>query len=483
MSIIPIRSRSIETTESNVITLKRKDLSFKSLTHQSSASPQYLDANIYRAQALFSLPKTRISFQGNLPQGLFKEVAATEAHPLWKQLIARIEPLYQRPNDVRSEFDRDSDRIFSSRGYSKLMAKAQVIINAKFDTTSTRMWHVDQVVRLSEQLAKHMGLNVELTRAIATGHDIGHGPFGHSGERALADIKMRNNISGDVWHAKNGVRVVDSIETIPDINGIQKNLDLTYAVRDGIICHSASMTYHVDGLAKTSGLKPRTELINLESIDKYTGMHPITWEGCVVKMADDIAQLGRDIEDAISNGVLENADEKKRALILQIKQATGEEFADITQGNLVTRLKLDLLEHSNPLDGLKFSENGQKVIDLVEKFIHENIHSHDKKQNPYIKHVLNTIFDDLNSLYCGAGTYDKVEAVSKNRPQLMRPFHSWLGKYSNAADSEYRAQKKYGNKILYDINNPDDYKKAVIEYMTAMTDRGAIEAYNEAVFR
>lgn len=484
MSITPILPRSIEPIESNVINIQRKDLSFKSLAGTNSTAPQYLDANIYRAQALFALPKCRISFCGAPTPNRFAKVATNELHPLWQKLIERGGPVSKKEEDFRSVFARDSDRILNTKAYSRMRGKAQVFIDPQVDTTCTRMEHVLQVTKLARQISRFMGLNEDLTEAIAMGHDIGHTPFGHAGERALNDIMKSHNIKGNFWHAKNGLRFVDDIETVTNHNGVQRNLNLTYAVRDGMFCHSFSSTYTTAGNAKAIGLKPRSEFIDLKSVDKYSGLHPITWEGCVVKMADDISQLGRDIEDAITNGVLENATEKKNALIEEIRVATGEKFGDINQSSLLTRLTNDLLTHSNPEDGLMFSENGAKIIKLVEQFIHKNIHNiHDSKQNPEIEHSLSVLFNELFSMYDGENTINKLRAARRKNSELMSGFKDWLARTTATADPKYRKDQKLENHIVYDMSKPEDYKLAIIEFLSSLSDRTAIEAFKNTVYR
>ena len=168
----------------------------------------------------------------------FSEVAAAPENANWEKLIARPSALYNRADDVRSPFARDYTRILHSTAYRRLKHKTQVFYNIDNDHICTRMEHVAHVESVSSTIASNLGLNTELTKAIAMGHDLGHAPFGHHGETILTKL-CQNYISKDMkfWHEKNGLYFVDKVELLADNYNDYKNLDLTYAVRDGIISH------------------------------------------------------------------------------------------------------------------------------------------------------------------------------------------------------------------------------------------------------
>ena len=218
-------------------------------------------------------------------------------------LKARTQDLYNTPGDIRSEYFRDYCRILHSTAYRRLKHKTQVFFNVGNDHVCTRMEHVHHVESVSHTIAIGLGLNCELTSAIAIGHDLGHAPFGHHGETILNSlmkeymtVEYREKHFGNdpdklFWHERNGLRFVDMIELLPDHAGIKKNLNLTYAVRDGIISHCGEIDESI--------LKPREDDIDLYKFNTPGKFAPYTWEGCAVKIADKIAYLGRDIEDAI----------------------------------------------------------------------------------------------------------------------------------------------------------------------------------------
>ena len=230
----------------------------------------------------------------------FIQEKCQEGHPNWQQAIQRQHQLYSRNNDIRTEFERDYTRLLHCEAFRRLKHKTQVFFAPKNDHICTRMEHVFHVASVASTIAKHLGLNEQLTSAIALGHDIGHAPFGHFGEDCLNKLlpqKPGENAPKRFWHERNSLFFADYIETLQDPDGHARNLDLTYAVRDGIVCHC--------GEVDESGIRPRSQAIPLYDIKKAGSVQPYTWEGCVVKLSDKIAYLGRDIEDARQYHILD----------------------------------------------------------------------------------------------------------------------------------------------------------------------------------
>ena len=156
----------------------------------------------------------------------FKDYAANEHNPKWENMIKREKEIYKRENDIRSEFERDYTRILHSDAFRRLKHKTQVFYSPQNDHICTRIEHVMHVESVSYTIAKYFGLNTELTKAIATGHDLGHSPFGHEGERILSEISKKE-IGESFWHEKNGLDFVDKIELLEDYNKNKRNLNLT----------------------------------------------------------------------------------------------------------------------------------------------------------------------------------------------------------------------------------------------------------------
>ena len=213
---------------------------------------------------------------------IFSDFATNENNPKWIHSVTRQAPLSHKPYDIRSDFDRDCTRILHCSAYRRLKHKTQVFFATNNDHVCTRIEHVNHVASISKTIAKALGLNVSLVEAIALGHDLGHSPFGHHGETIIAKIMEKEGFEKKFWHEKNSLRFIDYIDTLPNYCGFKENLNLTYATRDGIVCHC--------GEVNENFIKPRDEYIDLNLIEKGKQM-PYTYEGCVVKVSDKIAVI------------------------------------------------------------------------------------------------------------------------------------------------------------------------------------------------
>ena len=137
-------------------------------------------------------------------------------NPKWNNLIHREKEIYKRETDLRSDFERDYNRILHSNAYKRMKHKTQVFFNAAGnDHICTRIEHVMHVESVSNTISKYLGLNEELTKTIAISHDLGHAPFGHQGEKVLNDISEKY-LNKKFWHEQNGVYFVDNVELLED---------------------------------------------------------------------------------------------------------------------------------------------------------------------------------------------------------------------------------------------------------------------------
>ena len=199
----------------------------------------------------------------------------------------------QRPekeDPIRLCFQRDAHRIIHCTAFRRLRYKTQVIFSPENDHVSTRVDHSLYMASIAQTIARALGLNEDLAYAIALGHDLGHGPFGHVGEAALDRFWKRDDHHQSFSHEMHSLRVVDRLAFRPSTD--ECGLNLTYEVRDGIVCHCGERSeQYVTPREKTG--KP------LEQIRK-PGLLPITMEGCLVRLVDRIAYAGRDYEDALS---------------------------------------------------------------------------------------------------------------------------------------------------------------------------------------
>ena len=396
-------------------------------------------------------------------EGLFKSVAMLPENPKWENAIKREKKLYSRNNEFRTDFERDYTRVIHCNAYRRLKHKTQVFFSPTSDHICTRIEHVVHVESISYTIAKYLGLNTELTKAIATAHDIGHSPFGHEGERILSEISKRD-IGEPFWHEKNGLEIVDKIELLEDNFKNKQNLNLTYAVRDGIISHC--------GEIDQNNLKPREDSIDLNEYKYPNQFNPYTWEGCVVKIADKISYIGRDIEDAISLGILdEHLNELHKMLGLDINEP-------INNTVLINNFIYDLCENSSIKKGLCFSEKTFELINELKKFNYKHIYRA-KIINPsieYFKIIINEIYNILKNLYDGNRTYINIQNLKKFYPNLMSSFEEWLQNYWNLERKEI-----FKNDVIINMSNEKEYYKAIIYYISGMTDNFAIDIYNEII--
>ena len=230
--------------------------------------------------------------------------------------------------DIRPVFQRDRDRIIHSKAFRRLKDKTQVFLTPEGDHYRTRLTHTLEVSQTARTIAKALALNEELVEAIALGHDLGHTPFGHAGERALNRVCPTG-----FKHNEQSVRTVDKLEK--DGQGI----NLTYEVRDGILNH------------QTSGM-------------------PATLEGKVVRLSDKIAYIHHDMDDAIRGGILKEKDVPK-----EIAKAIG-----ATCGQRLDHFIHDIVNTSESTDDVRMSEETAQAMTDMRRFMFERVY-----QNPIAK--------------------------------------------------------------------------------------------------
>ena len=396
----------------------------------------------------------------------FEKYATNPENPIWEKAIKRETPLYSRNNDIRNDFQRDYTRIIHSNAYRRLKHKTQVFFSPENDHICTRIEHVTHVESISYTIAKYLGLNTELTKAISVAHDIGHSPFGHQGEQILSEISKRD-LNCSFWHEKNGLELVDNIELLEDNNKYMQNLDLTYAVRDGIISHCGEIDENC--------IRPREDYIDLKNYTFPNQYAPFTWEGCVVKISDKISYICRDIEDAITLGILdEHVDDLFALLNITSKNEP------INNTIIINDLIRDLCENSSPENGLCFSNEALNLMNKIKEFNYKHIYL-SKKLEPsrrYFSIVINEIYDLLKSTYDNVNTLNNLQVLSKTYPKLGNGFINFIYNYYDFGNRE---NLKLKNKILFSIDNKRDFYKAIIYYISGMTDNFAIEIYNEII--
>ena len=405
----------------------------------------------------------------------FSEERVSPARDNWENLIRRRDTLYEKPNDCRDPFERDYTRILHSLAYRRLKHKTQVFFNIENDHICTRMEHVSHVESVSTTIAKDLGLNVELTRAIAMAHDLGHAPFGHQGERELSALSEKY-LGEKFFHERNGLRFVDDIELLEDDYRVYRNLDLTYAVRDGIISHC--------GEVDENGLSPRKEYIDL--VRDYTAVgqyQPYTWEGCVVKLSDKIAYVGRDIEDAIRLKFLtkENID-----VLTDMARAYDKNAINTTV--IIHNMIYDVCRNSSPEKGVRLSEEFSQQLNDIKRFNYEYIYRN-KRLTPFTEYarvVITQLFEVLMDAYRGEETLSELRKRAGIYPELMNAFADWLSKFCepqlNLFDNINEKTVKCKNRKIYgSLETEQVYARAILDYISGMSDNYCIKVFNELI--
>lgn len=395
---------------------------------------------------------------------LFENYSANPNNSKWKNIISREFPIYSRNNDIRSEFERDYTRIIHSTAYRRLKHKTQVFFSPESDHICTRIEHVTHVESISYTIANYLGLNTELTKAISVAHDLGHSPFGHEGEKILSEFSKKD-LGCPFWHEKNGLELVDNIELLENINQNKQNLDLTYAVRDGIISHCGEIDENC--------IKPRNEFIDLMNYKYPNQFSPYTWEGCVVKISDKIAYLGRDIEDAITLGILDTHLEELYSLLNY--NINNEKLNNTI---IINYLVSDLCENSSPENGLCFSDKAFDLMNKIKQFNYKNIYLCDriKPSTRFFKLVLSEIYNTLKSCFDGKSAFNSIQSLQKSYPKLYGNFSEFLCKYY-----DFPNRKNLENKIIFHDSIATDFYQSILYYISGMTDNYAIEIYNEII--
>ncbi len=269
----------------------------------------------------------------------------------------------QLQGDYRQAFSIDADRILHSLAYTRYIDKTQVFYLLKNDHITHRVLHVQLVSKIARTIGHFMGLNEDLIEAIALGHDIGHAPFGHDGENFLSKLCSEHDI-GFFQHNVQSVQFMDRVER----KG--KGWNLCLQTLDGILCH--------DGEIHEEKLEPKTdksfEILDNEFIrkkkDPNVSLIPMTLEGCVVRMADTISYIGRDIEDAIRMNLIKRSD----------LPAKSTEVLGNTNGTIVFNLVTDILRNSFEKTYVAFSPEVSRALQALKQFNLERIY-----RNPKIK--------------------------------------------------------------------------------------------------
>ena len=292
------------------------------------------------------------------------------------------------PCPVRTCFQRDIDRIIHSKAFRRLMHKTQVFLQPEGDHYRTRMTHTIEVARIARTMARGLQLNEDLTEAAAFGHDLGHTPFGHAGERVLDEIMPEG-----FQHNVQSLRVVDRLEQDGD------GLNLTYEVRRGILCHTGPDTAE-------------------------------TLEGRLLRLADKIAYINHDFDDAMRGGIIYPMD-----IPLEISNVLG-----FTHSERIDTLTVDIIESSAGTGEIRQSTACREAMHNLREFMFEAVY-----RNPVAKGEESKAQDMLRRLF---------EYYRKDPDRLPPEFQ--------------------------DIREREGVERAVCDYIAGMTDNYAVEKFSLA---
>jgi len=308
----------------------------------------------------------------------------------------------------RQAFSLDADRILNSLAYTRYIDKTQVFSLIRNDHLTHRVLHVQLVSRIGRTIGRFLGLNEDLIEAASLGHDLGHPPFGHDGETLLSKLCQENG-AGHFHHNLQSIQFLEKLER----NG--KGWNLTLQTLDAILCHN--------GEVHSRKLKPErnrgfaefdAQAAKMKTLD-HPDLIPMTMEGCVVRMADTIAYVGRDMEDAVRLKLI-----KREELPLSTSDILG-----TTNGSIVFSLVTDLIENSLGNPCLAFTDEVSEALRVLKEFNYKRIYL-----EPGIKEHLKPVKDIY--LYLFELYLNELETGKISLPALEH-FHNGLGEpYRNS---------------------------------------------------
>ena len=325
----------------------------------------------------------------------FREELERQEHLRLRKMAAfsdeskgRVRPEEEKVDDVRTCYQRDTDRIVHSKSFRRLMHKTQVFLRPEGDHYRTRMTHTLEVARVGRTVSRALGLNEDLAEAIAMGHDLGHTPFGHAGERALAQMMGDEGFR----HNEQSLRVVDLLEKGGE------GLNLTYEVRMGILGHTGSRI-------------------------------PETLEGQIIRIADRIAYVNHDIDDAIRAGILQKEDIPK-----SISKVLGD-----SHSMRLNTLVCDMIENSWDSNEIVMSQPVERALWDLRGFLFERVY-----RNPVAKGEEGKAQDMLQKLF---------RFYEENPDRLPVDFQPQI--------------------------SMDGMRRTICDYIAGMTDKFAVDKYTE----
>ena len=310
-----------------------------------------------------------------------------------KAALSRPRAVPEQEDSIRTCWQRDRDRIIHCKSFRRLKHKTQVFLSPEGDHYRTRLTHTLEVAQIARTIARALRLNEDLTEAIALGHDLGHTPFGHAGERALDDV-----YAPGFRHYEQSVRVVEKLEK----EG--RGLNLTPEVRNGILCHTK-------------------------------GEEAFTLEGRLVRLADRIAYINHDIDDALRAGII-----TEEEIGEEVHRMMGYTTASRINALVISTIEASVTDAPDPADNvIRLQENMQAVFDKLHAFMFEHVY--------------------LNPL---------CKSEEKKADKLIKSLYTYFCENAQALPPEFK-----------DIARREGTERAVCDYIAGMTDHYAVQVFSE----
>jgi dGTPase len=348
----------------------------------------------------------------------------------------RIRPI--SPDPMRGPFERDCQRILYSDAFKRLKRKTQVFYEPENDHICTRLDHTLQVASIAETICIELGLNIDLARAIAYGHDLGHAPFGHTGEEALNELCIEKGL-GTFMHEANSLRVADKMMVLHG-----DTLNLTYEVRDGIVCHWGEEHERV--------ITPQREKdVTLVDANAARLQRPYTLEGCVVRYADRISYLAADLQDALELRII-----RKRDIPDEVRKCLG-----VDTGQIIGKVMKDIIRESSGNNYIATSAKIFSSLKELYQFSAERIYYSGviTKVKEEAKREIRKLFDEFLQAF---NSTDRA----RNRTLTRR--------YQRRCHQEFF---KFLKMTKYD--DSESPEQIVLDYISGMTDNFVNHCYND----
>ena len=340
--------------------------------------------------------------------------------------------LNEEQQDIRPIFFRDIDKIIHSQAYTRYIDKTQVYSFVENDHITHRVLHVQLVSKVGRTIGRALKLNEDLIEAIALGHDVGHTPFGHTGEKFLNEIAKKEGI-GYFCHNAQSVRMLKDIE----------NLNITAQTLDGILAHNGEILlnkYEPDKEKTVEKFLNEVERTFIEK-DYSKKIKPMTLEASVVRLSDIIAYIGRDIEDAIIVGTI-----KREDIPNEITNIIGN-----TNAQIVNNLIMDVIINSLDKPYLKFSDDVFKCLINLKDWNYKNIYNSEEATKNY--DILQKAVNDLYYIYLDKINWRKYIYIDENTDSSDKNLYTFI----NNKSEQYKQNT--------------DIKRIVIDYISGQTDK------------